>query len=741
MRKFCTIAMAFVLALCLTQCKKTELTNDTPTNENPTDSTTVASGETVFITLKVSQDNDSRLEVVPPHVYFETGDKIHVASNGKYVGTMTYSSETRLFSANIVASQVAPTQPLHFYLLGNKTPTEPLTIGTTTSCTINISDQTEYLPVVSYAPSNEKFNETTEFTAILRNQCALVRFDVTTPSTSPICITGMKNKVTVDFTQNTMTPSKEGEGVIMLPAGSGENVEKWAILLPQEEALEEGEEGSAYSKDGAYQGKRPNIPIIQKNAYITDAIAVSVTNEVDPTSLPIVATGPDPATNITTSTAICHGTISANSGENIGVITEYGISYSTTPGFEGSTGTRVEGWDLNGGSFTVHLTGLNDNCTYYYRAYATNAIGTAYGEEIWQFQTQEALVPEVVTLSVTPISGTSAIGECEVTSDGGATVIARGICWSTGQDPTINNPYTNSGTGIGNYSATLTELQPGTTYYVSAFATNSKGTNYGDVIVLNMPNFPSVTSSDATNITEASATSGGNVTSDGGATVTERGICWSTSQNPTINDAHVSNGNGIGGFTADMTGLNSNTTYYMRAYAINLVGIQYGDEKSFTTLALIEVSANPSEGGRVEGGGTYLQGVETCTVTAEANDGYAFINWTENGEEVSTEAEYTFTVESNHNLVANFIPEHLIPEYTISVSSNAIGVGTVTGGGTYRHGETCTVKAIPNEGYIFFYWLENGEIVPYADAEYSFKVTSDRTLEAFFIKPLTKDAN
>lgn len=739
MRKFCMIAMAFVLALCLTQCKKTELTNDTPTNENPIDSTTVASGETVFITLKVSQDNDSRLEVDPPHVYFETGDKIHVASNGKYVGTMTYSSETRLFSANIVASQVAPTQPLHFYLLGNKTPTEPLTIGTTTSCTINISDQTEYLPVVSYAPSNEKFNETTEFTAILRNQCALVRFDVTTPSTSPICITGMKNKVKVDFTRNTMTPSKEGEGVIMLPAGSGENVEKWAILLPQEEALEEGEEGSAYSKDGNYQGKRPNIPIIQKNAYITDAIAVSVTNAVDPTSLslPTVATGS--ATNITTSTAICGGTIS---GENIGIITDYGISYSTTENFNGSSGTHISGWNLNSGSFTANLTGLDDEQHYYYRAYATNANGTAYGE-ISSFDTDVASVPVVTTLeNITVISGTSAIGGGVVTSDGGATVTERGVCWSSiNHNPNIANSHSNNGTGIGNYSATLTGLEPNTTYYVRAFATNSKGTSYGNEIELNMPNFPSVTSSDATNITATSATSGGNVTSDGGATVTERGICWSTSQNPTINDAHVSNGNGIGGFTADMTGLNSNTTYYMRAYAINLVGIQYGDEKSFTTLALIEVSANPSEGGRVEGGGTYLQGVETCTVTAEANDGYAFINWTENGEEVSTEAEYTFTVESNHNLVANFIPEHLIPEYTISVSSNAIGVGTVTGGGTYRHGETCTVTAIPNEGYIFFYWLENGEIVPYADAEYSFKVTSDRTLVAFFIELLKKDAN
>ena len=162
------------------------------------------------------------------------------------------------------------------------TPQETLSAGTTEECSVIISDQTEHLPVISCAASNENYvSGVTAYSAHLLNKCALVKFNVTTPSNSPICITGMKNKVTVDFTQNTMTPSKEGEGVIMLPAGSGENVEKWAILLPQE-ALEEGEIGSAYSEDGDYIGIRPGISEMTENGYSADGLRVTVNSRVFP---------------------------------------------------------------------------------------------------------------------------------------------------------------------------------------------------------------------------------------------------------------------------------------------------------------------------------------------------------------------------------------------------------------------------------------------------------------------------
>ena len=93
---------------------------------------------------------------------------------------------------------------------------------------------------------------------------------------------------------------------------------------------------------------------------------------------------------------------------------------------------------------------------------------------------------------------------------------------------------------------------------------------------------PTVTTAAITDITSISATCGGNVTSDGGTTITARGVCWSISHNPTISSSHTTNGNGIGSFTSILTELSDNTTYYVRAYATNSVGTAYGNEVSFT---------------------------------------------------------------------------------------------------------------------------------------------------------------
>ncbi len=140
----------------------------------------------------------------------------------------------------------------------------------------------------------------------------------------------------------------------------------------------------------------------------------------------------------------------------------------------------------------------------------------------------------------------------------------------------------------------------------------------------------------------------------------------------------------------------------------------------------ISVSANPSNGGTVTGGGTYQQG-EQCSVVATANEGYTFINWTEDGEVASTNARYTFIVNSDRNLVANF----QVQSHTISVSADPTNGGTVSGGGTYNHGENCTVSATSNNGYTFTNWTEGGNVVS-TNANYTFTVTDDRTLVAHF---------
>ena len=148
----------------------------------------------------------------------------------------------------------------------------------------------------------------------------------------------------------------------------------------------------------------------------------------------------------------------------------------------------------------------------------------------------------------------------------------------------------------------------------------------------------------------------------------------------------------------------------------------------------VSVSANPSEGGTVSGSGTYV-GDASCTVAATANEGYVFVNWTEAGTTVSTDAEYTFNVAANRDLVANFA-EAASVTYTITATANPTAGGTVEGGGTYSHGAECTLTATANEGYAFNGWIKDGMQVS-TDASYTFSVTEDAAYEAVFVRTYT----
>ena len=143
----------------------------------------------------------------------------------------------------------------------------------------------------------------------------------------------------------------------------------------------------------------------------------------------------------------------------------------------------------------------------------------------------------------------------------------------------------------------------------------------------------------------------------------------------------------------------------------------------------ITATANPTEGGTVTGAGTYDHGT-SATLTATANAGYDFINWTKGNEVVSTNPTYTFTVTESGAYIANF-EEIIIPTYVVTVIADPAEGGTVTGDGVYEEGETVTVTAAPSEGFAFQNWTENGEIVS-EEAEYTFVVTADRNLVAHF---------
>ena len=188
---------------------------------------------------------------------------------------------------------------------------------------------------------------------------------------------------------------------------------------------------------------------------------------------------------------------------------------------------------------------------------------------------------------VSDVTATTATCGGYVSDDGGATVTARGVCWSTSQNPTISDSHTTDGSGTGSFTSNITGLNALTTYYVRAYATNSEGTTYGNQVSFTTPEaLPKVNTSAVSDITVVSgsinAKCGGNVTDIGAYDVAARGVCWSTSSNPTIADNHTTDGSGLGSFTSSITGLTSGATYYVRAYATNNAGTAYGNQVTLT---------------------------------------------------------------------------------------------------------------------------------------------------------------
>lgn len=192
--------------------------------------------------------------------------------------------------------------------------------------------------------------------------------------------------------------------------------------------------------------------------------------------------------------------------------------------------------------------------------------------------------PVVATTTVSAITQTTAQSGGNITSDGGAAVTARGVCWSTNVNPTVADSKTIDGSGTGGFTSVITGLNAGTNYYVRAYATNSVGTGYGSARPFTTAgSIPVVTTTAVSAITQTTSQSGGNVASDGGAAVTARGVCWSTDPTPTIADNKTTDGSGTGSFTSAITGLNTGTNYYVRAYATNSMGTGYGSALQFTT--------------------------------------------------------------------------------------------------------------------------------------------------------------
>ena len=222
-------------------------------------------------------------------------------------------------------------------------------------------------------------------------------------------------------------------------------------------------------------GLNPNLSY-HVRAFATNSAGTAYGEELVFTtalfSLPILST--KAADNIIETTASAGGVISSDGSA---FIMKRGVCWNTSSNPTTANKKTVDG--NNKGEFISNLTDLSASTMYYLRAYATNAAGTAYGNEV-SFTTHATALPKLITTMVTNIISGSAT--CGGNISIGTSVSERGICWSSNHLPTKADHTISSGTGTGNYTANMLMLASKTVYYVRAYATNSIGTAYGNEV-------------------------------------------------------------------------------------------------------------------------------------------------------------------------------------------------------------------------------------------------------------------
>ena len=373
-------------------------------------------------------------------------------------------------------------------------------------------------------------------------------------------------------------------------------------------------------------------------------------------------------------------------------------------------GSDVYVAEMSGKSYSVSITGLRPGTQYHYRYEVDYGMKDDFLTEVYDFTTQSES-PMVKTLEVLAIDNTSYRITCQVLSNGGSELNERGICWNTYGDPTLDDEvlqHSTADTGI--YYISMKQLEMGKRYYVRAYAKNAAGkTGLSEEVLDFETEAPTGTSVEIE--LSCNPEDGGTVTGGGSYEVGTQ--CTAT--------AEANTGYTFVNWTENGNQVSSEPTYTFP------VTVSRSLVANFTKQAyVIYAEVEPENSGTVTGAGGYDYGQE-CTLTAAPNTGYDFQKWTKGGTTVSTNASVTFTVTETATYKAHF----KIKSYSIGVSAQPTNGGTVEGGGTYEHGQSCRVTATPAEGFAFTNWTDDGEVVSEI-AEYTFTVTSNRNLVANF---------
>lgn len=294
------------------------------------------------------------------------------------------------------------------------------------------------------------------------------------------------------------------------------------------------------------------------------------------------------ASDISRNSAVINGSIS---GKDLSMVKSFGFKFG--PDEKMSQTIAISGTP---GTMKYEVTGLEAGKAYYYTVFLTNGISTLTGTTK-VFTTISVLAATVANLKVEK-SGAVFNASAEITDDGGSDIKSVGFCYGLEPEPSTQNAEcktitTKTDESGSFFSAVIEEFEPGKTYYVRAFVDcdlNGNGSStysYSEQLTFVSdavaPSVETLTPDDS-EIMSSYAEIAGKVISDGGDTVTERGFVWSRSENPTlVSGESVKCDGGVGEFSARLEGLTLSTTYYVRAYAQNSVGIAYGNQVSFTT--------------------------------------------------------------------------------------------------------------------------------------------------------------
>ena len=289
----------------------------------------------------------------------------------------------------------------------------------------------------------------------------------------------------------------------------------------------------------------------------------------------------NPITSVTSTSAVSGGSNIVGTG---GTIVSRGICYDTNPNPTISDFNIVASPANTNANFSITISSLTPGTSYFVRSFITileNSINTTY----YGFQ-QSFITQNIITTAASSITSNSAVSGGTFTGVTG-NIISVGVCWDINPAvPDINDSRATSIQYAGSFTTNIMGLLPDETYNIRAFINTNVGVVYGDVKTFTtLATKPTVTTNPTvSSITATSFLAGGNVTTDGGETVTARGIQRSLS--PSMSSpTNVNNGTGTGVFTGTLiNGLTAGTTYYFRAFATNSEGTSYGQIYSTATL-------------------------------------------------------------------------------------------------------------------------------------------------------------